>query len=491
MPFSLRPPRSLRHRLLLTMAVGVLAVQLIGNLIWAVQLQHQARQELTEAATQIAGSAAEAIRFFRALPPNYRPILLEQLREMGGTRFFVTVNQHPVTLRPIQHEPLLDLVTETVTHTIQRQSPERLQVAFAWPERLPVSDEGATVEDLPENWVAHTLLLQPRPAPVLVIQTEIESGDWLYLASVMPDPYFLDSHNPFPPDRLLLQVLTLVVVLLLSAWVVRWLTQPLAQLAAHADAFGKGVGMGPLPENSSQEFLKTAAVFREMQERIQRFLDDRERLFASISHDLRTPITRLKLRTELLDDETLKADYHEDLDELDMMVKGALQSVKDTDIHENQTTVRLDTLLERMAHVARLAGHEVTLDLAPTTLIARPLAIKRAIGNLLDNALRYGDQVEISLCRQADLFHLQLRDHGPGIPEAQLNQLFSPYTRLPHGKARNQQGMGLGLSIAKNIIHAHGGKLVLRNHPAGGLIAHIELPVPTDHTLTAASQGGA
>ncbi|WP_137937911.1 ATP-binding protein [Chitinivorax sp. B] len=483
MPFTPHLPHSLRSRLMLVMTLGVLTAQLIGNLIWAIQLKHQAQQELTEAATHIGASAAEAIRFFRELPPNYRPILLDQLREMGGTRFFVNVNHAPVALTSIQDAPLTELVSDTVIRTIRQQSLGDLRVAFAWPQQLPVSDEGATVEDLPENWIAHTLLLKPRPAPVLVIQTEIENEGWLYLATVMPDPYFLDSHNPFPRDRLLLQLLTLGVVLLLSMWVVRWLTRPLAQLAEHADAFGKGVSMGPLPENSSQEFLKTAKAFQAMQERIQRFLDDRERLFASISHDLRTPITRLKLRTELLDDETLKADYHEDLDELDMMVKGALQSVKDTDIHENQTQIRLDTLLERMAHVAMLAGHKVTLDLTTTTLMARPLAIKRAISNLLDNALRYGDRVDISLCQLQDVIHLQLRDHGPGVPPELQDKLFSPYMRLPHGKARNQQGMGLGLSIARNIIHAHGGQLVLRNHPEGGLIAHIELPVSTPEAL--------
>ncbi|MEB0165273.1 ATP-binding protein, partial [Glaciimonas sp. CA11.2] len=324
----------------------------------------------------------------------------------------------------------------------------------------------------------------PNPAPVLVIQTQLEPGKWLYLAALMPNPYFLESNGPLSPDRLVLQALSLAAVLLLSILVVRWTTRPLAALSDAAEAFGKGETVPELPETGSREFVKTARAFSAMRERIKRYLEDRERLFASISHDLRTPITRLKLRTELLDDDAMRADFHEDLDELDMMVKGALQSVKDSDIHENRTEVRLDALIQRMIRDALMAGHAVAFEESGLTVMAKPLALKRAIGNLFDNALFYAERVEISV-RQisaqsanegSDNIEIQIRDHGPGVPEQAFSSLFQPYLRLAHGRELNANGMGLGLGIARNIVQAHGGELLLVNHPEGGLVATIVLP---------------
>jgi signal transduction histidine kinase len=314
----------------------------------------------------------------------------------------------------------------------------------------------------------------------MVIQMQVESGRWLYLAALMPNPYFLDSGNPLWLDRLVLQGLSLAAILLLSILVVRWTTRPLAALADAAEAFGKGETVPELPGTGSREYVMTARAFSGMRARIQRYLDDRERLFVSISHDLRTPITRLKLRTELMDDDAMRTEFHDDLDELDMMVKGALQSVKDSDIHENRTEVRLDALVLRMIRDAKMAGHEIAFAPSGINVMAKPLALKRAIGNLFDNALYYGQTVEIAIRPShgagGDLVEIEIRDHGPGVPEDTLGALFQPYVRLEHGRTQNSGGMGLGLGISRNIVQAHGGELLLRNHPEGGLIATIILP---------------
>jgi signal transduction histidine kinase len=268
------------------------------------------------------------------------------------------------------------------------------------------------------------------------------------------------------------------VVLLLCILVVRSITRPLAALSDAASAFGQGhdEGARPLPETGSREFINTARAFSAMRERIQRYIEDRERLFISISHDLRTPITRLKLRSELLDDEALRNEFEEDLDELDMMVKGALQCVKDSDIHENPAEVKLDALLGRLVRSARLAGHEVGFAESGLSVRAKPLALKRAIGNLLDNALFYGKRAEISVGGETGAITIAVRDHGPGVPEDAFASLFDPYVRLAHGREQNDGGMGLGLGIARSVIEAHGGQLILENHQEGGLNATIRLP---------------
>ncbi|MYM28010.1 histidine kinase [Duganella sp. CY15W] len=212
------------------------------------------------------------------------------------------------------------------------------------------------------------------------------------------------------------------------------------------------------------------------QTQLQRYVEDRERLFLSISHDLRTPITRLKLRSELLNNDAVRREFHDDLDDLDMMVKGALQTVKDSDIYENTTPVRLDALIGRMLRSAQLAGHKIGFAPAGLVVQARPLALKRAIGNLLDNALFYGGRADISTSEYDGVVHIQIRDYGPGVPPEQLAQLFEPHMRLDHGRAKNADGLGLGLGIARSIIEENQGTLVLQNHPEGGLLATILLP---------------
>jgi len=469
-------PSSLQGRLTLVMVIGVLLTQLAGNIIWAAQRRAEAHEEVRTAAQHLAHSASSAVRFFLSLPPNYRPLIIQQYREMGGTRFLVNINHAPVSVRALAGQELADTALKQVWATLQEDLPNarKLQIAFAWPDRLPVDDDGVLLAAMPETWTQHIML--PKPAPVLLIQVELEPGTWLYLATLMPNPYFLETGNPLTRDRLLLQALSLAAVLLLSILVVRWITRPLAALSEAATAFGKGENPLALPETGSREFVTTARAFEDMRKRIQRYMEDRERLFVSISHDLRTPIMRLKLRTELLDEEEMRNEFHDDLDELDMMVKGALQTVKDSDIHENATEVRLDALLGRMVRDAQLAGHEVSFTASGQMVTAKPLALKRAIGNLLNNALHYGARVELAVGENAGNIEIVVRDHGPGVPEEALAGLGQPYVRLEHGRSKNSSGMGLGLSIARGIVQAHGGKLLLANAPDGGFQATIVLP---------------
>ncbi|HJV71400.1 ATP-binding protein [Ideonella sp.] len=469
-------------RLSLVMVAGVLVTQLAGNMIWVSQWRAKAATDVRAASQHIGRSAASAIRFFRSVPPNYRALLIQQSRDLGGMRFFVQLGKAPVAIRAIEPGSLSRAALEAVGQTLKAELPPLpgLQLAFAWPDQLAVTPEGVTLAELPADWVEHTLLIQPDPAPVLVIQAELEPGHWLYLATLMPNPYFLASNDPLSTDRLVLQGLSLAAVLLMSIlFALRWITRPLKLLSEAAEAFGQDERAPELPETGSKEFVKTARAFGAMRQRIRKYLDDRERLFISISHDLRTPITRLKLRAELLDDEALRSEFDEDLDELDMMVKGALQCVKDSDIHENPTELKLDGLLQRLVRGARLAGHPVACRESGLAVWAKPLALRRALGNLVDNALHYGERVEIGAHADGPGWvRIDVRDHGPGVPEDALATLFEPRVRLLHGRERNEGGLGLGLGIARSIVEAHGGQLTLANHPEGGLVASVRLPTP-------------
>src|SRR5450830_74295 len=473
-------PQSLLGRLSLVMVVGVMMAQVAGHVIWARQLRAASEVEATTAAGHLGHSAARAVRYFLSLPPNYRPLVIQQFREMGGTRFFVNLNDAPVAVRAIDDNPLAAIAIAQVARVMREDLPhvKATRIGFAWPDTLAVDNDGTGVASLPDNWVQHILLTAPKPAPIMVIQLEMEPGHWLYLAGLMPNPYFLEASNPLSLARLQPQVLSLLAVLLLTILVVRSITRPLEALSHAAEAIGNGDDAAPLPETGSREFVNTARAFGAMRERIECYLKDRERLFVSISHDLRTPIMRLKLRAELLDDDALRDEFHDDLDDLDMMVKGALQCVKDSDIYENPTEVRLDPLIGRIVRGARLAAHEVSFTESGLAVTAKPLALKRAIGNLLDNALFYGQRADIAVAQTEDAIEISIRDHGPGVPEDALRTLFEPYVRLDHGRQQNAGGMGLGLGIARDIVHGHGGELRLANHAAGGVVATIVLPVP-------------
>jgi signal transduction histidine kinase len=470
-------PASLRSRIMGVMVVGVLASQLLGSAIWTWQLRDTARKDAREAAHQTAISAASAIRFLHDLPRQYRPLLIEQLRQMGGTRFFVNLNRERISVQPIESSLLADTVVREVRGTLQSEMADgrSADVALAWPQNLSLTGDGRTLHELPENWVVAPMLLRPRQAPVLVIQVQFESTGWLLLAATLPDPYFLDSANPLTRDRLLLQAATLLTVLLLVVLVARTLTRPLQRIADAASAFGTALHPNQVPETGTLELRRTARAFNDMQARIQQFVEDRERLFASISHDLKTPITRLKLRTELLDDDTLRADFHEDLDELDMMVKGALQSVKDSAVHENVTDVRIDRLIERLTAPAIVTGAQISVDVPPLVVRGKALALKRALGNLIDNGLRYGERIEICACTDGAHLLLSIHDHGPGLPESSREEIFEPYVRLAHGRDAHREGSGLGLGIARGILREHGGDVVLVNRSGGGLTARVRL----------------
>lgn len=262
--------------------------------------------------------------------------------------------------------------------------------------------------------------------------------------------------------------LLLAVAVLLAIW-----TMDRARARLHRDQKAR---LEALVDERTSALREAHHKLQEAQQQLQHYLEDRERLFMSISHDLRSPITRLILRSELLDDDELREEFYDDLDDLDMMVKSALQSVKDTDIHENVTEVNLDSLIRRVLRGAQLSGHTVAYTETGVTVPAKPLALKRAIGNLVDNALYYGKDVAIEVEDCASHVDIRIRDRGPGVPEGALRSLANSYVRLEHGRKQNASGLGLGLNIARGVAEAHGGQLLLENHPEGGLLATIRLP---------------
>jgi signal transduction histidine kinase len=240
---------------------------------------------------------------------------------------------------------------------------------------------------------------------------------------------------------------------------------------------GRDIDHPPLNEEGPQEVRRAAQAFNTMKARLQRYIKDRARILSAISHDLKTPVTRLRLRAEMLEDEPLRDAFVHDLDEMQEMISATLDFMRGAENPESVQMMDLCSLLESIQGDHEAMGHTIKINgtsLPPCPV--RPLALKRCLENLIGNGIKYGGSVEISVEAHDDDILIRISDCGPGIPEDRLETVFEPFYRLERSRNRDTGGNGLGLSIARNIARAHGGDLYLRNLSDSGLEALLTLP---------------
>ncbi|MHA6163885.1 ATP-binding protein [Pseudomonas sichuanensis] len=471
-------PRSLLGRMLLLTLLVVVLAQGLSSVIWVAQLRASQLQGLRASASSLAHSMSASVSYFRSLPVAYRPMVLDQLRSMGGTRFFVSLNVKPLDMPVLPITPRKQAVIEVFQQVLHERLGQQMDISveFVSPDDLRIFNSGLKLDELPRSWAHYSLTLEPLNPPVLVTQIRLGEGEWLYIASLLPEPYTSLEAERLPRQQIGFIALTTALLLLFIGLLVHWQSRPLKRLARAARELSLGAEVAPVAEGGGSEVVEVGRAFNNMRERISRYLTERSQLFSAISHDLRTPITRLRLRVELLEDEALQAKFSRDLDELELLVKGALQCVKETDIHENIEPIELNQVLELLAE-PYLRDGRITLEgraLAPYP--GKSLALRRCIGNLIDNAIKYGERAQLRIIDSAESFVLQVDDQGPGVPEQRLEQVFEPHFRL----AGQQQGYGLGLGIARNIAHSHGGEVSLLNLREGGLRVTLYLPRTPD-----------
>jgi signal transduction histidine kinase len=263
----------------------------------------------------------------------------------------------------------------------------------------------------------------------------------------------------------------------LSLVAVRWLTGPLSALANAAEELGENINRPPMKEQGPIEVQRAAKAFNTMQQRLSRFIADRTRILTAMSHDLKTPITRLRLRTEMLEDESLKTKFARDLEEMESMVRQTLEFMRDASDSEPLQPVDVMALLESLRADCQDAGNRVDIEgHIARPYAARPLALRRCLTNLVDNAIRYGTRATILAEDRASEIRIRILDEGPGMREEELERAFEPFYRGEESRSRETGGTGLGLGIARNIARAHGGELVLKNRAEGGIEATLTLP---------------
>ncbi len=440
-------PQSLAGRTALVLLLALAAVQAAGLTIHAldrVDLQRFAQ------AREISQRAISAWRTVMLAPPDRRAQMLAELELPSGLS--ATLDDRPL-VQP-HHPPMPLPVARLLRLDLFGGSPPRFR-----PREILTA------------WVPN--------GPIFIASLRLPSGEWLNLRIHLPPP------RPWHSETFLIAFLAMTLAAgLLILWAVRRLTRPVRALAEAAERLGRDVNAPPLPEVGPSEVATAAHAFNTMAGRIRRFVGDRTQMLAAIGHDLRTPITRLRLRAEFMEDDEQRRKMLADLDEMEAMVAATLAFARDDAAAEPTTAVDIAALCRTVLDEAADAHPDLAEAIAyqgPERLTApvRPVALKRAIANLVGNALAYGGAARLTLAppeAPGQPLRLTVEDGGPGIPPEELESVFQPFRRLEGSRNRETGGTGLGLPIARNIFRAHGGDVVLRNRPEGGLAALATLP---------------
>ncbi|HYC37621.1 MAG TPA: ATP-binding protein [Usitatibacter sp.] len=326
--------------------------------------------------------------------------------------------------------------------------------------RLVAADLGAD----PIAWMAR------HDEPLVSVGLALADGRRIVARTLL-----FEDELPFPSEAWMSVLLLLAVTAAFSFWAVRLAVQPVRVLADAAERLSRNIAEPPLPERGPEELRAATRAFNRMRERLKRHVDGRTLAFAAMSHDLRTPLTRLRLRLESLPEKD-RAAIEGDLAEVEGIAKSVVGLARELSPEEAVATVDLEALVRRLLDDYVPLGHHVALAGRCSPVQGRADALRRAIANLVDNALKYAGAAEVALSDEAGHSVVRVCDRGPGIPEEHLQRAMQPFHRVESSRSRDTGGSGLGLAIARDIAEGHGGELTLENRDGGGLCARLALP---------------
>jgi signal transduction histidine kinase len=441
--------RSMSGRVFLVLLLGILAS---ASLTWWLAVGERQRTIGQFREARALEQAEQFIMTLDAIPASDRPTFLATTRRFGMR---------------------LELVQEIEPE--QQTNGKRTKFADALSERL---GQGYRVNSLP---MPADDCQAPRgrrsgsgAAPMRIaceaLQVTLRDGSGLRMTVLPP-------RHPAPPlrtDAIIYLLMFLLSIGVLAYVVARMTMRPLKQLAQAAEELGNDIDRPPLVQQGTTEIRQATAAFNAMQARIRQNIQQRTQMLAAITHDLQTPLTRLRLRLEKVADAELRDKLIGDLSATQAMVREGLDLARSIDSSEPLQALDLDSLLDSVCTDAADAGQNVTLQgTCGMSVMARPTALRRCLINLTDNAVKYGHAAHVSVQREHVDGHtcarIRIRDRGPGIPLDQLDKVFEPFHRIETSRSRETGGTGLGLTIARNIAEQHGGSVALINHPQGGL----------------------
>jgi signal transduction histidine kinase len=462
-------PRSLFSRLVLVLLGGLVIAQVLSL---AIQLYERGQLLSRASGVQSAQRIADIVKVLE-------PLTSEDRRKMIGILSAppLLISLGGIAARPTKSDPARS------AHAALFETMLRRFLADAWPVTVALTDSPpwmppAAMKEFKAKGTHEGMRFGPamhafaQPGISFLAQVQLHDGTLVSFDSRQA-PETLNW-----PYRLLLSIgILLGAVIAVSLIAVRWATQPLKALADAAEELGKNINRAPLPESGPLEVERAARALNTMQARLIGYIQSRTRVLAAMSHDLKTPITRLRLRSELLEDPQLRSKFARDLEDMEAMVSGTLDFMRGLDNEEPVQPIDINALVQTLAADVQETGGTVQVTGAALKPYAgRPRALKRCLANLLDNAIKYGKSAHVVIDDHEDRLELRVQDEGPGIADAALEQVFESFYRLEPSRNRETGGTGLGLTIARSIAEAHRGTLIVRNRPNAGLEAILSLP---------------
>jgi signal transduction histidine kinase len=448
----LRPrwPDTVAGRAILILVAALLAFHFVGYWAYRVSVESMANVQRDKALAErivsikraIAGNANDAER------DRVAHDLSSASLEVHWSKVSLVLGTAPRTDR-----------TEAMAARLKELAPELAAESF----RLGYADDGALGAGEADAY-RHMMLVSVR----------LDDGSWVNFSSTA-----LGANQHGDWNVLTIMICFGVAIIVIGVLLLRWATRPLRNLALAAERFSLDQAPRPLPENGPAEVRHAARAFNTMGERIQRLVAERMQALAAVSHDLRTPITRLRLRSELLEDAATRDLIDADLSEMEGMIDSTLEFLRGGVTSEAIRPIDLVTVIETIVDQHADQGKQIVLSgVSHGRVLGRLLALKRAFWNVIGNAVKYADQAWVKVEETPSNLSITVEDNGPGIPEAEMERMFQPFVRLDESRGRETGGSGLGLTIARAVVRSHGGEILLSNRPEGGLKVLITLPKP-------------
>lgn len=457
-------PDSLFGQLVLTMLLGAALLQ--GVNIYAVCfIQHSYNREVLQVRYDYNSSIFLALQ---QMEPYQRDIFLDGLSKSQAAL------SQPFQFVITQNEPRWQSRQSDVANRTEVEMGRALEAASAG-ESIPIQARVLAKND-PD--AAHPFYKDSN-FPLVQMAIRMDAGHWLKITQPL---YMINNRAVWAQRGFLL--LESILFSLLVIWLIRRATLPISQLGKAAEIFGRHPeSTGPLKEFGSQEVRETFQSFNKMREKICSHLAERNNMLEAMGHDLRTPLARIQLRLEKVQPESLKSKLDANVEEIRSIVVQGLELARSLQTSEKAVALDAVAFTQSVVDDIRDQGRQVFLSDRPDNpgrkilIKARPTCLKRCLENLMTNAVNYGGEAEVAVnWRRDEKIIIEVKDRGPGIPEDLLEKVFEPYYRLERSRNRDSGGIGLGLSIARNMINLDGGELSLMNRPEGGLLARIILP---------------
>lgn len=440
-------PISLFGRLVLTFVSGLLLTILVTV---AVQTPERDVIAFRVSALRGAQQLADLVGMLERLPEAQRDVLVDHARAQGVN--LTLAHRGAGAIEPVpgtNAAAFRDLLQETLGN----ERPLSIDVRNT--ELPPAAPDQA-----------------PRPGYRFDVNVRLNDGTWAGFEFSA-----VRRLRRWPSSTVMSMSTLALAMTLLSFLAVRWVTRPLKVLTEAADKMGADINQPLMRESGPQEVRRAARAFNAMQERLTRYVRTRTGILTAMSHDLKTPITRLRLRAELLDDAELRDKFGRDLIEMERMVGTTLDYMRGLDSDEPPQPIDVQAMVAAMQADAEEYGHAIKIEgVVDRPYLGKPAGLRRCLQNLVDNALRYGKDVSICIEDRVAQLAVSVRDRGPGIPAAELERVFEPFVRLEASRNASTGGTGLGLSIARNLAQSMGGDVRLRNREQGGLEARLTLP---------------